>query len=113
MTGCPDLVELERDPTSGVRDHLGACSSCRIVVELVDERRRGLDARDRQDECARFEMPIAARQGRRCKRPDSASPTPISGSSRCSAAHFVRGRQLEPHSRPLFHFGAHTGSEVR
>jgi hypothetical protein len=62
VTSCPELSALEIDPTRSVRDHLAACSSCRIVVELLDERRRGLDVRDRQTECARFEMLIAARE---------------------------------------------------
>lgn len=61
MLECPELAVLEGDATSVVRAHLAACSSCRVVVELLDERRRGVDARDRHDECARFEMLLAAR----------------------------------------------------
>src|SRR5258706_8044251 len=62
MPDCPDLSVLEGDATSAVRAHLALCSSCRIVVDLLDERRRGVDARERHDECARFEMLLAARE---------------------------------------------------
>ncbi len=61
MLECPELSVLEREATPTIRDHLGACTSCRLVVELLEERRRGVDARDRRDECARFETLIAAR----------------------------------------------------
>ena len=62
MPDCPVLGALEAPHTGGVRDHLARCASCRLVVELVEERRRGLDASDREVECARFEMLIAARE---------------------------------------------------
>jgi WD40 repeat protein len=61
MLECPELSVLEGDATSAVRAHLAECSSCRIVVDLLDERRRGIDARERHDECAKFEMLLAAR----------------------------------------------------
>src|SRR5450432_1747765 len=59
---CPDLVALEDASSASTRSHLGDCSSCRLVVELLDERRRGLVERDLRRECARFEMLIAARE---------------------------------------------------
>jgi serine/threonine protein kinase len=61
MPECPELSALDRESTLAVRDHLVACASCRIVVELLEERRRGVAARDRRDECARFEVLLAAR----------------------------------------------------
>jgi WD40 repeat protein len=60
MSACPDLGALEAR-TSTVRDHLAQCSSCRLVIDLLDERKRGVEARDRRSECARFEMLLAAR----------------------------------------------------
>jgi WD40 repeat protein len=61
MAECPDLRALEGDVTPAVREHLAGCASCQIVVQLLDERNRGIAARDRRDECARFEMLLAAR----------------------------------------------------
>jgi WD40 repeat protein len=61
VTACPELSALEGEATASIRNHLAACSSCRLVVELLDERRRGVKARDLRDECAKFEMLLAAR----------------------------------------------------
>src|SRR5262249_26787911 len=47
--------------TSAVRDHVALCASCRIVVDLLGERKRSVEVRGRRDECARFEMLLAAR----------------------------------------------------
>ena len=59
---CPELWELERDQVAaGVRTHANACMSCRLVLELVDERRASVKARDRGAECDRFEMLLAVR----------------------------------------------------
>jgi WD40 repeat protein len=55
MTACPNLAALEAGTEA---DHAVSCRSCAIVVELLAERRRGLDA----DECASFELLIAARE---------------------------------------------------
>ena len=62
VTDCPELAALERDATPAVRDHLALCKSCRLVVDLIAERRRGVEARDLRDECAKFEMLLAARE---------------------------------------------------
>ena len=61
MSECPTLSSLEGDTSATLREHLAACASCRVVAELLDERKRGVDARDRWDECARFEILLAAR----------------------------------------------------
>jgi eukaryotic-like serine/threonine-protein kinase len=58
MNECPELAVLERD---GAADHVAGCASCRIVLELLTERRRAVESKDRRAECARFEMLIAAR----------------------------------------------------
>jgi serine/threonine protein kinase len=62
MPDCPDLSALEGDANKPIRDHIAVCLPCRVVVELIGERRRGVDARERDDECARFEMLLAARE---------------------------------------------------
>src|ERR1041385_966591 len=61
MSECPELTALERDTAGSVRDHIARCTSCRVVVDLLEERKRGIEERDRQNECARFEMLLAAR----------------------------------------------------
>jgi len=58
VTACPELSALEHGDGAA---HAAACPSCRIVVELIAERRHGLDERKRDAECARFEMLLAAR----------------------------------------------------
>lgn len=62
MLECPDLEALEERPNGAVADHIAACASCGIVVELLAERKRSVEARVRQDECARFEMLLAVRE---------------------------------------------------
>jgi WD40 repeat protein len=61
MSNCPALAELEAVATPALREHVGHCASCRIVVELIEERRHELDERARANECVKFEMLIAAR----------------------------------------------------
>ena len=61
MSECPELASLENGGSAALRDHVAGCAPCRIVVELLEERKRGLAARDRRHECARFEMLLAAR----------------------------------------------------
>jgi len=59
MSECPELAVLEQ---GGGRDHARGCVSCRVVVDLFDERKRGEAKRDRADECLKFELLLAARQ---------------------------------------------------
>jgi eukaryotic-like serine/threonine-protein kinase len=59
MSECPELGVLEQ---GGGRDHARGCVSCRVVVDLLDERKRGEAKRDRADECMKFELLLAARQ---------------------------------------------------
>jgi eukaryotic-like serine/threonine-protein kinase len=62
--GCPDLDSLAQDPYApGVTGHIGECMPCRVVADLLRERRRAEHARDRRAECAKFELLIAARDG--------------------------------------------------
>ncbi len=60
MRECPDLDDGE--PSADVRAHLASCAACSLVVQLLDERKRGLADRGRHDECVRFELLMAARE---------------------------------------------------
>jgi WD40 repeat protein len=62
MRECPELSELDDHGGAAMAEHVASCASCRVVIELLAERRRGLDARDLRTECARFEMLLAARE---------------------------------------------------
>src|SRR5438094_179141 len=54
---CPELSALEVQPlTAAVREHVSGCSSCQMVVDMVDSA-GPLDA----DECSRFDALLAAR----------------------------------------------------
>jgi len=54
---CPDLAALEASPLApGVRDHVAACSSCRLVLDVF-EHGPSLDTAD----CLRFDALLAAR----------------------------------------------------
>jgi hypothetical protein len=62
--GCPGLDALADEPLAdAVTGHIAACMPCRVVADLVRERRRAEHARDRRAECARFELLLAARDG--------------------------------------------------
>ena len=62
MSECPEVVVLEgRGWTPEVRAHVAACGSCRLVMELVEERSQAAASRDRRAECVRFEALLAVR----------------------------------------------------
>jgi len=52
MSECPPVEAVE-----GAHEHLARCASCRVVAELLAERKRAVKV----DECARFEVLLAAR----------------------------------------------------
>lgn len=60
-TKCRGLVDLESKTALEIGQHVAECSACRLVVDLLRERRRTLDANVRDDECARADTLLAAR----------------------------------------------------
>ncbi len=64
MNGCPEVAVLQASAWDApTRSHVAQCGSCRIVVELVEERAQAAVSRERRLECARFEGLIAIRIG--------------------------------------------------
>jgi eukaryotic-like serine/threonine-protein kinase len=61
---CPEVEVLQcRAWEADVRAHVGSCGSCRLVMELIDERSQAAASAERRVECARFEALIAVRVG--------------------------------------------------
>ncbi len=62
MSTCPDVAVLEaRGWTPEVSAHVAACGSCKLVMELIEERSQAAASRDRRVECAKFEALLAVR----------------------------------------------------
>ena len=62
MSECPEVVVLEaRGWAPQVSAHVAACGSCKLVMELIEERSQAAASRDRRVECAKFEALLAVR----------------------------------------------------
>ncbi len=62
MSECPEVVVLEgRGWPLAVSAHVAACGSCKLVMELIEERSQAAASRDRRVECAKFEALLAVR----------------------------------------------------
>jgi serine/threonine protein kinase len=61
---CPEIEALQdRSWNAETRAHVAACGSCKLVMELIDERSQAAESRERRVECAKFEALIAVRVG--------------------------------------------------
>ncbi len=70
---CPEFEVLSgRAWSPTTRTHVADCGSCRLVMELVDERSQAAESRDRRAECVRFEALIAVRVAGELRGPASA-----------------------------------------
>jgi WD40 repeat protein len=62
MDTCPELgVLVSRTWSTDVSVHVASCGSCKLVMELIDERSQAAASRDRKAQCARFEGLLAVR----------------------------------------------------
>ncbi len=62
MTECPEMAVLESSPwTPAVSAHVATCGSCRLVMELIEERSQAAASRERRARCMQFEAQLAAR----------------------------------------------------
>jgi eukaryotic-like serine/threonine-protein kinase len=62
MRDCPDLHALESSSIpETLLAHVASCASCRIVRELLGQRRDAAKAQDIENECIRFELLLAQR----------------------------------------------------
>ncbi len=62
MIKCPEVAVLEsRGWTAEVTAHVAGCGSCKLVMELIEERSQAAASRDRRVECAKFEALLAVR----------------------------------------------------
>ncbi len=70
---CPEFEVLSgRAWSPTTRTHVADCGSCRLVMELIDERSQAAESRDRRTECVRFEALIAVRVAGELRGPASA-----------------------------------------
>ena len=73
LIACPEFATLEGRPwTTDTRAHVAQCGSCRLVMELIDERSQAAASHDRRVDCARFEALLAVRIGGKLGNPAEA-----------------------------------------